>query len=31
LASAGADADLITLLRRALDSREGFEIAWARD
>jgi hypothetical protein len=31
LASAGADADLINLLRRALGSREGFEIAWARD
>jgi hypothetical protein len=31
LASAGADGDLVNLLRRALGSREGFEIAWARD
>jgi len=31
LASTGADADLVTLLRRALGSREGFEIAWARE
>jgi hypothetical protein len=30
LASAGADADLVNLLRRALGSREGFEMAWAR-
>jgi processive 1,2-diacylglycerol beta-glucosyltransferase len=31
LASTGADADLVELLRRALGTREGVEIAWARD
>lgn len=30
LASVGADADLVDLLRRALGTREGFEIAWAK-
>jgi len=31
LASTGADADLVDLLRRTLGSREGFEMAWARE
>jgi hypothetical protein len=31
LASGGADADLVNLLRRTLGRREGFEIAWARE
>lgn len=30
LADAGADAELVTMLRRALGSREGIEIAWAK-
>jgi hypothetical protein len=31
LASGGADADLVDLLRRALGTREGVEIAWASE
>jgi processive 1,2-diacylglycerol beta-glucosyltransferase len=30
LADAGADAELVDMLRRAVGSREGIEIAWAR-
>ncbi|HEY6357649.1 MAG TPA: hypothetical protein VIX35_05370, partial [Vicinamibacterales bacterium] len=30
LASVGADADLVEMLRRALGSRDGVEIAWAK-
>jgi processive 1,2-diacylglycerol beta-glucosyltransferase len=30
LADAGADADLVDMLRRAVGSREGIEIAWAK-
>jgi processive 1,2-diacylglycerol beta-glucosyltransferase len=30
LADAGADAELVDLLRKAVGSREGVEIAWAR-
>jgi len=30
LANAGADAELIALLKRALGSRDGVEIAWAK-
>jgi processive 1,2-diacylglycerol beta-glucosyltransferase len=30
LADAGADAELVATLRRALGSREGIEIAWAK-
>jgi hypothetical protein len=31
LAGVGADVDLVNMLRRTLGSREGFEIAWARE
>jgi len=30
IASAGADADLLAMLKRALGSREGVEIAWSK-
>ena len=30
LADAGADADLIAMLRHALGSRDGFEVTWTR-
>ena len=30
LVSAGADAELVAMLRRAMGSREGVEIAWTK-